>query len=233
MISIRILKFSNKFHLYRYESTFISSHFIVNKQELNEIIKGMKSPTRQREDGQIEIQICNLCSKQNKNNPDNTWKLLVRPNGSYHCYRCSCSGSWFDLKQKVKIHSTSGFSRLQLKDSELYSSHDDDEEGYNHDQKKRTLKSKQPIPDQIESFSYTQNLFPSDSTQRSSDAIQVLEYLTTVRKLSEDILMRYGVGYCLQKFIDDDGEWREKLCVTFPWIMHNDPTTHSTDTEVS
>jgi hypothetical protein len=51
--------------------------------------------------GFVEVRECHLCNKQNKNKPDNIWKLGIRANGSYHCFRCSDSGNWADFKEKA------------------------------------------------------------------------------------------------------------------------------------
>jgi len=45
----------------------------------------------------------------------------------------------------------------------------------------------------------------------------VFEYLTKTRKINKEIIELYKVGAALYSF-DDNGEWIEHECVTFPWI---------------
>lgn len=50
------------------------------------------------------------------------------------------------------------------------------------------------------------------------NAATVLKFLNTVRGINSDILMRYGVGMAIEKFMGDSGAWEDQLCVTFPWM---------------
>ena len=57
--------------------------------EVASVVACMNSEVRKKSNGDYEVKICRLCDKENKFNEDNLWKLLVRPDGSYHCYRCA------------------------------------------------------------------------------------------------------------------------------------------------
>ena len=82
-------------------SAFVSKHYVVSTKEIREIVAEMKTEFRKGE-GHIEVKHCYLCSKGNRQNADNLWKLYINPNGSFHCFRCSIGGSWFDLKKRVR-----------------------------------------------------------------------------------------------------------------------------------
>jgi hypothetical protein len=49
--------------------------------------------------------------KKNKSNEDNIWRLYIRSNGSYYCYRCSCGGGFSDLKKKISKYRNDNESR--------------------------------------------------------------------------------------------------------------------------
>jgi twinkle protein len=50
----------------------------------------------------------------------------------------------------------------------------------------------------------------------------VLQYLTGSeegqRYLSENVVRKYGVGAHMYSFLQDDGNWYEQPCITFPWL---------------
>lgn len=84
-------------------STFVSKHFAVDEKEIDEIIGRMNTQSRTLPDGQIEVKECSLCDKPNKSKADNLWKLKVRTDGSFYCFRCSYGGNWFQLKKAVVL----------------------------------------------------------------------------------------------------------------------------------
>lgn len=88
---------------------FVSQHYTVNPKEIRDLVSVMKSEFRTN-GSHIEVKQCNLCSKGNRSKLDNLWKLYINPNGSYHCFRCSEGGSWFNLKQRVLGASGSMFA---------------------------------------------------------------------------------------------------------------------------
>lgn len=48
----------------------------------------------------------------------------------------------------------------------------------------------------------------------------VLRYLNEERGLHDAVLQRYLVGVSVQQFLDNDSsEWKDQVCVTFPWTM--------------
>jgi hypothetical protein len=50
------------------------------------------------------------------------------------------------------------------------------------------------------------------------NAAIVLEFLNKVRGINSSVLVRYGVGMAVEKFMSDSGTWEDQLCVTFPWM---------------
>jgi hypothetical protein len=82
------------------------------------------------------------------------------------------------------------------------------------------------IPDQSRMKSYEQNLFPTTSQPRvNNNSVidesreKVLKYLTSVRGLSEEALLKYSVGFAVQQFLSDEKKtWIDHVCITFPWI---------------
>lgn len=70
-------------------STFVSEHFSPDQADFKNVLENMDSKTRVASDGTLTVKVCRLCSKGNKEDVGNHWKLTVRPNGSYFCYRCT------------------------------------------------------------------------------------------------------------------------------------------------
>lgn len=211
----------NSFNISR-SFTFISKHFEVNKNDLSKVLKDMKSLHRAGTKNNIEVRVCNLCDKDNKENIDNIWKLNIFQNGGYHCFRCNCSGGWFDLKDKVKKFNKGSMSIDNGFDSDSFkfeSSNSTSDSGSNSGSGGRS-RSNQVVPKQKDAYSYTRELFPIDINTRSQDAKKVLHYLTNVRGLSENVLLRYGVGSITQEWPDDAGNWQKYSCVTFPWFQN-------------
>lgn len=193
-------------HSLRHLSTFVSKHYVADPTEISNLITvALKSEYRRNGNGEFEIKECTdiICSRPNKSKPDNTWKFLIREDGSYYCHRCSKGGSWFDLKKRVfQIEKFVDNSPTEVSDDNP--SVDD---------------IPSVLPDQDEAFRHTSLLFPLSNHPPSEDRKKALAYLTEVRKLLPAVLMRYGVGIANQKFLGDSEIWEETLCVTFPWIV--------------
>eukprot|EP00981_Chlorochromonas_danica_P015560 scaffold13271_cov179-Ochromonas_danica.AAC.3 len=207
----------------------------------------MKTDHRQRENGCLEVKQCNLCSKGNKDKADNLWKLNVRPDGSYYCYRCAIGGGFQDLRQKVNrvllaagshgITSSSSSTtssggsgstanvavgetnsrqyqpQQQQQQTVLLSEFSSEEE--NAQSKKKTY------PNQVLTHQYHLNLFPpttSTSTTTSEELEAAKNYVNTIRGLNDEILRKYLVGYTIQQYLDDEGEWKDHVCITFPIV---------------
>jgi twinkle protein len=221
-----LLKYNNSilFNLKKHRSlcTFVSKHYVVPPNELKKVIDHMSSETRPQ-NGQLQVKVCKLCTKSNKTKADNIWKLNIRPDGSYYCFRCSCGGSWFDLKKKVSetvdglpfVESTDIFGKSNNKSQlKAISTNIKDQESNNID-------IKEILPLQKESLSYTRTLFDNilDANKEINENVKkVQQYLFVERGLEREILMKYGVGISSQQFPNDEGKWISKICITFPWM---------------
>lgn len=217
----------------RSNSTFVSKHFNVDPKELGRVISSMNTEIREGTDGKIEIKECKMCPKGNKSKPDNLWKLLVRKDGSYYCYRCSKGGSWFDLKKKAFTDSDSlDESPITSTVKDIISGADDDCSSANSSLLTSVSSSNSKssaLPDQEISRGFSRRLFPylgelDSAIESDEDVRKTRDYLLSVRGLDKDIIMRYGVGVSSQKFPSDNRDengnfvWEDKICVTFPWI---------------
>ena len=58
------------------------------------------------------------------------------------------------------------------------------------------------------------------------NAAIVLEFLNKVRGINSGVLVRYGVGMAVEKFMSDSGTWEDQLCVTFPWMKAKESDQH-------
>lgn len=58
------------------------------------------------------------------------------------------------------------------------------------------------------------------------NAAIVLEFLNKVRGVNSGVLVRYGVGMAVEKFMSDSGTWEDQLCVTFPWMKAKESDKH-------
>ena len=217
------------------KSTFVSKYYEVEKAEIIKLVDDMKTVYRQKdENSPIEVKECRLCDKKNKSAPDNLWKLNIRPDGSYNCYRCEgAKGSWFDLKRKAA--EKCGYTSLQDGLNEKISS-----SGTGTKAKKAVALSEEnskkfSLPSQTETSKHHHSLYPRELTP-ASEALEanratVKEYLNTQRGLNDEVLQRYGVGFAVQQYLGDDqlkAEWVNHLCVTFPWMLSQaelDPST--------
>lgn len=70
-------------------TTFVSEHFTPDPTDFKNVLANMDSKTRVASDGTLTVKVCRLCPKGNKEDVGNHWKLTLRPNGSYFCYRCT------------------------------------------------------------------------------------------------------------------------------------------------
>lgn len=236
------------------------------------LLAALATKARVRSNGDYEVKHCNLCDKPNKEKLDNLWKLLIRPDCSYYCYRCACGGGSSNMKlilskkgielpkigsidTKALFVSSSKSVTLSVVDSKSAATKNTVN---GQTAKKGSAVSKAPvvyaIPNQAQSCSYITSLFPQSLTtsltnhaaglhvvdgnqsleeeklrdnRRNSFLISarqvpsarqaVMEYLTKERALSPEILQRYGVGCATVAFIDENDQWKEQLCVSFPW----------------
>lgn len=147
------------------------------------------------------------------------WKLQIRPNGSFYCFRCSKKGGLSDLKNKFELYShfdghilnSNRREEFLTSSSETHSTHDES--------------LSYVIPDQSRMISYQENLFPTSNLLPKVNSVieesreRVLEYLLSKRGLNKESLVKYSVGFTVQQFLSDEKKtWVDHVCVTFPWI---------------
>ena len=208
----------------RFQFFSSNQHEDVDRDEIEVVVNKMGTKFREKSNGDLELEVCKLCPKDNKMNMDNLWKLIVRPDGSYYCYRCAKGSTWASLQNHAQtIHeSPSPLGHDVLGIAEAIESVK--EAAHSSVTGKRQPKSKKApevatmiLPDQSEAYSYPAALFPistappsgkivdakskNDMTTQQSiqpadpQAQEVLHYLNEERGLSDTILMRYGVSY--------------------------------------
>lgn len=200
--------------------SFSSNEHVFQKKALA-VVAQWNTSYRAKPTGEVEVKECHLCSKGNRSNIDNLWKLCVRPNGSYYCFRCSCGGNYAELKTKA----------AEIGGSLSHSSNSESPKFV----EAPTLKVEAPaqekksdkivLPDQYRAFQYHLNLFPppgvlskaSNSMAQHRDRVK--KYLNEVRGLNDDILKKYLVGFGIQQFLNDENKWIDHVCVSFPWIQ--------------
>jgi hypothetical protein len=175
---------------------FVSKHFAVDKNEIRTVLAQLNSPIREVGD-RCEVKICNFCNKKSKDAIDNQWKLWVNSSGSYHCFRCSIHGNWFDLKRKI-----SGTTDVEAVPSSYYL-------------ETAATPSQPVLLDSKVAYSYAKKLYVDDESSK-----KVLAYLTDVRCIDKKTLQRYGVGCTTQKFLTNENVWQEETCITFPWMVY-------------
>ena len=84
--------------------TFVSKHYAVSASDLSKVVgdTGYFKDYRLKPGGELYVKTCfDNCSRQRKGQADNAWKLLIRRDGSFYCHRCSESGNWYQLKQRL------------------------------------------------------------------------------------------------------------------------------------
>jgi hypothetical protein len=164
----------------RNQSTFVSKHYQVDSNELKGVLDDMETRYRRTSDG-YELQVCNFCDKGNKNKESNQWKLKVNGDGSYHCFRCSIHGTWFDLKKQVSSGSCKGEGGLMIQTSSSGGS-----SSYNDQSEPSGLQREAVIPDQEVMNSHAQRL----QVKTDPNAKLAMEYLTQTRKLSKPTILK-------------------------------------------
>ena len=188
---------------HQYFSTFVSKHYTVDPVEFKRLIDAMGSEVRQAGNNKdvVEVKVCKLCVKGNKTKADNIWKLRVRKDGSYHCFRCALSGNWFDLKRRASGVIESGMSIVASEGNSIIAGFSRNKEGHQ----------------KLEPLTYEKLTF-LERRSNHRDA-EIRNYLSNVRQLSIDICVKYGVGYSDIKYKDDKEVWQDELCITFPWMV--------------
>ena len=209
--------------------TFVSQHYTVNPKEIRDLVSVMKSEFRTN-GSHIEVKQCTLCSKGNRSKPDNLWKLYINPNGSYHCFRCSQGGSWFNLKQRVLGDPGPLFAPIETDECR--------EEVQLPDQQSAFLHTKVSFHLFMYSFlNFCNHLFyflcqVLFGVNPLPYAAEVLNYLLDVRQLDKKVLQRYGVGCSSQSFMNDKNEYVSESCVTFPWYVSVSTVRKLTESDV-
>lgn len=183
------------------------------REEIVHVINTLKTEHRVKDDGYIELKECNLCSKPNKDKVDNIWKLNIRPDGSYYCYRCSMGGSFQDLRRKANASITAPSSNREVL-SEF-------SDGFESGSKKAMY------PNQVQTHQFHENLFPleghASNAKETKHRESALKYLNEVRGINDEILKKYMIGYGIQQFISKDSEeWVDHVCITFPILESAD-----------
>eukprot|EP00605_Chrysophyceae_sp_TOSAG23-4_P002537 GSChrysophyteH1.ASY1.ANO1.2802.1 assembled CDS len=198
------------------DGTFVSKHFAISVGDLSRIVgdNGYFKDYRLKPGGELYVKTCfHDCSRQRKGQADNAWKLLVRRDGSFYCHRCSASGNWYQLRRRL---SGSGDSLGSPLTTQLRHSADS----------ATSAPSIPVLPNQSEAFGYHLSLTAAIHDSTASDEIRgearhrVLTYLRKERGLNDMVLQRYGVGCAMQSFpfYPEDNEWKDHVCVTFPWM---------------
>lgn len=117
-------RFVRNIHLRRLNHHYLCTsrgQFVPPVEQVRKVLKSLDSDIRPVPDGKYEVKVCKLCSKGNKDAPDNLWKLLINRDGSYHCYRCAEHGTFKGLKDRLMIPSEPKIlSSSKLSDDKLY-----------------------------------------------------------------------------------------------------------------
>ena len=176
----------------RFFSTFVSKHYTLSSNDLKEALDSMETRYRSSSSG-YEVQVCNFCEKGNKNKESNMWKLKVNLDGSYHCYRCSIHGTYFDLKKKIGNCQSDNFSSSSssstFSSTSLLSSNSTIKDDLNDTQEVKKYK----IPDQEVMLSHARQIL----VKTDPDAITAMKYLTETRKISKPIILKYFLPFFL------------------------------------
>jgi twinkle protein len=96
------------------------------------------------------------------------------------------------------------------------------------------------VPDQALTNQHFLNLFPTDDDNQApaipeqeakkaklAEQRQIVkDYLNQTRGLDDEVLRKYQVGFTVQQFLienaEGESEWKDQICVTFPWIEYAD-----------
>jgi len=246
-----------------HSGTFVSKHYEADPVELRELIStSFKDYRSNASTGVVEIKQCfSDCPRERKGMHDNAWKLNIRTDGSYYCYRCSSGGNWYQLKRRahgngkgLEIVSMSRSSHNQKEASSSSGDAEAEAEEGGGDKRGGRGQRELVLPDQEAAFAYHQSLVaamsspagPSAGGEEKDSAAaavslspggvkdklpspqarqRVLHYLRATRGLSDEVLLRYGVGVGVQAWMDDTkgNEWVDKATVTFPWMVRAPP----------
>jgi len=143
------------------------------------------------------------------------WKLYVwSQTGSFFCHRCSSKGSWFDFKKRLgDLAEVASVSSLSAPSEANHSSANNIKKG---GPKKKGSKTNTSAADLKRMASYSTNLFKEDFFPALS-LMMGTNREQKQRGISRTVLQKYLVGAKIEKFQQDDGLWREEMCVTFPW----------------
>jgi hypothetical protein len=196
--------------------------FEVDPTVLVHTLKQFGTDMREKSDGCLQLKECKLCKKGNRLKPDNIWKLNVWPSGSFHCFRCSSKGNWYDLQESARSYVEGAGASAVDTNVTVYPAPGGVKKGAAY-----TGVSTEPyiIPAQYIANRPHYNLFPTsqrlqkDSIEDKLDRAEVKKHLNDVRGLTDATLLKYNVGFAYQEFLNDENKWEEELCVTFPWIM--------------
>ena len=206
LLKLNILQYSTKKQL----KVPLSSS---NENEVQEMLNLMISEKRIATNGDTQVKECYLCEKKNKCEEDNIWRLYVRSNGSYYCYRCSKGGGFSELKYNYGKYSKevqNKKSKNKIIENKGSARRDSDSniEDLNYNENDDEEIKKYVIPDQKLMKSFSKNLFPSEDKSNdslSSSRKKVLKYLNKQRGLNDEILMKYSVGFTNQQFLAENG----------------------------
>ena len=165
---------------YRAKSTYISKHFTISPSDLSKVVglNGYFKDYRLKQSGEMDIRTCfDDCARGNKGVSDNAWKLMIRRDGSYYCYRCGAKGNWYNLKQRLtgvkhaditdsvstvspqSMYSSDSGSGRSLNEMQIHQSNSNNGTTRNNNTKAVGNKSNNAIlPDQREAFGYHLNL---------------------------------------------------------------------------
>ena len=103
------------------------------------------------------------------------WKLKVNCDGSYHCFRCSIHGTWFDLKRRL--------NSSYRNDNEITQESEPLESQPGFQTKNETLAV---IPDQVLMNSHAQQI----QIKTDPNSKLAVDYLTQTRKISKPIFLK-------------------------------------------
>ena len=275
----RALKCSNTF--VRLKSTFVSKHHAISPADLSKVVgvNGYFNDYRLKDNGELFVKTCfGPCERGNKGKADNAWKLTIRKDGSFYCFRCGDKGNWYNLKQRLTSRRGIDIEEYgnNLVNSEhvhfkrpapyppssaaleVNDSHITVDESIRHLHKNLQRNEAQnqnkeiTLPNQRDSLWYHLNLTAAmhsstgqtseEQANRAKEELKELEkspgqvqitskisralvrdYLLRERGLSDNVVVRYGVGCITHSFPiynDTDSEetkkknpvWREKVC---------------------
>lgn len=123
--------------------------------------------------------------------------------GTWNCFRCQSSGSWYDLKNLS--------NGVQFSSTTEVMSPQETKSGSGQSRVRPKLK----LPNQETARRFTPTLM---NESKFPEVAEIRKYLTEERKLSMDAMSKYGVGIGVYEF-PDENVYVKTFCVTFPWVM--------------